>query len=66
LTIEGRFGNPVKLKEWFLVPFHVIDEVVQRIRTGSITEVAYDPKTARLVGERRSMYLVVRQQQVTG
>ena len=50
LTIEDRFGHPVKPREWFLVPLHVIDEAVQRIRDGSITEVAYDPKTARLVG----------------
>ena len=50
LTIEDRFGNPVKPREWFLVPLHVIDEAVQRIRDGSITEVVYDVKTARLVG----------------
>ncbi len=50
LTIEDRFGNPVKPREWFLVPLHIIDEAVQRIRDGSITEVVYDPKTARLVG----------------
>ncbi len=50
LTIEDRFGNPVKPKEWFLVPLHVIDEAVERIRDGSITEVVYDPKTARLAG----------------
>jgi hypothetical protein len=50
LTIEDRFGNPVKPREWFLVPLHVIDEAVQRIRDGSITEVVYDPETARLVG----------------
>ena len=50
LTIEDRFGNPVKPKEWFLLPLHVIDEAVQRIRDGSITDVSYDPKTARLVG----------------
>ena len=50
LTIEDRFGNPVKPREWFLVPLHVIDEAVQRIRDGSITEVVYDPKIARLVG----------------
>uniref|UniRef100_E6QT46 Bacteriophage T5 Orf172 DNA-binding domain-containing protein n=1 Tax=mine drainage metagenome TaxID=410659 RepID=E6QT46_9ZZZZ len=52
LTIEDRFGNPVKPREWFLVPLHVIDEAVQRIRDGSITEVVYDPKTARLTGEQ--------------
>lgn len=50
LTIEDRFGHPVKPREWFLVPLHVIDEAVQRIRDGSITDVIYDPKTARLVG----------------
>jgi hypothetical protein len=51
LTIPDRFGNPVKPREWFLVPLHVIDEAVERIRDGSITEYGYDTKTARL--ERR-------------
>lgn len=46
LTIQDRFGNPVKPKEWFLVPLHVIDEAVQRIRDGSITGVIYDTTTA--------------------
>lgn len=53
LTIEDRFGHPVKPREWFLVPLHVIDEAVQRIRDGSITSVAYDPKTARLADSVR-------------
>ncbi len=52
LTIEDRFGHPVKPREWFLVPLHVIDEAVQLIRNGSITSVVYDPKTARLIGPR--------------
>jgi hypothetical protein len=49
LTIDDRFGNPVKPREWFLVPLQVIDEAVQRIRDGSITDVIYDLKGARLV-----------------
>jgi hypothetical protein len=49
LTIQDRFGHPVHPHEWFLVPLHVIDEAVQRIRDGSITDVVYDPKSARLV-----------------
>jgi len=49
LNIEDRFGHPVKPREWFLVPLQVIDEAVERIRDGSITNVVYDPKTARLV-----------------
>ena len=49
LTIEDRFGNPVKPKEWFLVPLPVIDEAVNRIRDGSITSVIYDRGTAKLI-----------------
>jgi hypothetical protein len=49
LTIEDRFGHPVKPREWFLVPLHVIDEAVRRIQDGSITDVVYDLKTASLV-----------------
>jgi T5orf172 domain len=49
VTIEDRFGNPVKPREWFLVPLHVIDEAVERIRDGSIADMVYDPKTARLI-----------------
>lgn len=48
LTIEDRFGNPVKPREWFLVPLKVIDEAVERIRDGSITDVIYNPTTAQL------------------
>lgn len=49
LTIEDRFGNPVKPREWFLVPLHVIDEAVRRIQDGSITDYVYDPTQAMLV-----------------
>jgi T5orf172 domain len=48
LTIQDRFGNPVKPQEWFLVPLHVINEAVEHIKAGSITELSYDPKTATL------------------
>lgn len=49
LVIDDRFGNPVKPQEWFLVPLHVINEAVERIRDGSIAEMRYDPKTASLL-----------------
>lgn len=51
LTIHDRFGHPVRPREWFLVPLHVIDEAVRAVRDGSITGVVYDRKTARLVGQ---------------
>lgn len=49
LAIKDRFGNPVKPREWFMLPLKVIDEAVARIRDGSITRVMYDPETASLV-----------------
>jgi hypothetical protein len=48
IEIKDRFGNPVKPREWFLVPLSVIDEVVSRIKDGSIAEYQYDPTVARL------------------
>ena len=49
LVIPDRFGNPVKPREWFLVPLTVIDEAVTRIQDGSITGYVYDRTQARLV-----------------
>ncbi|AYQ26718.1 MULTISPECIES: GIY-YIG nuclease family protein [unclassified Polaromonas] len=49
LTIEDRFGQPVKPQEWFLVRLDVIDEAVQRIQDGSITRVHYDVASGQLV-----------------
>lgn len=49
ITIADRFGHPVKPREWFLVPLHIVDEVVERIRDGSITEFHYDTRTAELI-----------------
>ena len=48
LTIDDRFGRPVQPREWYLVPLSVIDEVVEKVREGSITEFEYDPTTASL------------------
>jgi len=49
IEIKDRFGKPVIPREWFLVPLFVVDEVVRRIRDGTITDYLYDPKTAALV-----------------
>lgn len=49
LTIKDRFGQSVKPREWFLVPLHIIDEAVERIRDGSITKMKYDPGKAQLI-----------------
>lgn len=54
LTIMDRFGQPVRPQEWFLVPLAVIDEAVERIRDSSITQVVYDPTSARLIDRDRA------------
>ena len=49
IEITDRFGNPVRPREWFLVPLFVIDEVVRRVKDGSITQFVYEPSSASLV-----------------
>jgi hypothetical protein len=49
IEIKDRFGNPVIPREWFLVPLFVVNEAVDRIKDGTITDYVYDPKAAALV-----------------
>ena len=49
IEIKDRFGNPVMPREWFLVPLNVIDEAVDKIKDGTITNYRYDPQQAKLV-----------------
>ena len=48
LEISDRFGQPVKPREWYLVPLAIIDEVVAKIRDNTITQFAYNPSTVSL------------------
>lgn len=48
LSIPDRFGHIVKPREWFLVPLHVINEAVDRIRDRSIVSYRYDPQAGQL------------------
>jgi hypothetical protein len=52
ISIDDRFGNPVKPREWFLVPLQVIDEAVKRVKDGTIADVVYDPMTAQFVSSQ--------------
>jgi hypothetical protein len=49
IEIKDRFGKPVRVREWFLVPIFVIDELVERIKDGTIGEYYYDVGAARLM-----------------
>ncbi len=48
IEIVDRFGKPVMPKEWFLVPLPAVNEAVERIRDGSITQYVYDTRCAGL------------------
>ena len=48
IEIMDRFGNPVIPQEWFLVPFDVIDQVVEKIKDGSIGGYVYDIESASI------------------
>ncbi|MCY4359470.1 MAG: GIY-YIG nuclease family protein, partial [Cyanobacteria bacterium MAG APA_bin_95] len=48
IEVKDRFGHTVIPREWFLVPLHVIDQAVERIRDGTITGYVYDPQGSRL------------------
>ena len=49
IEIKDRFGNPVIPREWFLVPLFIVDEVVDKIKEGTIGDFAYDIASAKLV-----------------
>ncbi|MEX2515927.1 MAG: GIY-YIG nuclease family protein [Gammaproteobacteria bacterium] len=49
IQITDRFGNPVTPKEWFLVPLFIIDEVVDKIKEGTIGKYIYDIDSGALV-----------------
>ncbi|MFQ3680426.1 MAG: GIY-YIG nuclease family protein, partial [Pseudanabaenaceae cyanobacterium] len=43
-----RFGIPVTPREWFLVPLSVIEEVIEKIKAGTLDQFRYDPVSASL------------------
>jgi hypothetical protein len=52
VEITDRFGHPVTPREWFLIPLYVIDDVVEKIKDGSITDYRYDPSQGALMKVR--------------
>jgi len=49
LSTDDRFGKAVQPREWFLVPLPKIDELVDKISDGSITNFRYDPARADFI-----------------
>ena len=48
VEISDRFGKPVKPREWFMVPIFIIDEVVEKIKDGTIGDYKFDVDTVSL------------------
>ncbi|HPV33210.1 MAG TPA: GIY-YIG nuclease family protein [Methylotenera sp.] len=49
IQISDRFGNPIYPREWFLVPLFIIDEVVEKIKDGSLSNYSYEPNEVKLL-----------------
>lgn len=48
IEIRDRFGKLVKVREWFLVPLFIIDEMVEKIKDGTVSNYYYDPASVEL------------------
>lgn len=53
IQISDRFGNPINPREWFLVPIFIIDEVVDKIKDGSLSKYQYDAYSVKLIEHQR-------------
>lgn len=49
IQINDRFGKPVIPREWFLVPLFIVDQVVEKIKDGSIGDYQYDSQRVELI-----------------
>ena len=49
IQISDRFGNPIYPREWFLVPLFIIDEVVDKIKDGTLSKYQYDANSVKLI-----------------
>ncbi len=49
MKFKDRFGYEVTPREWFLVPFDVIEKAVGKLKEGHLDKHRYDPKSAQIV-----------------
>lgn len=48
VQLQDRFGIPVNPREWFLVPLEAIEDVIEKIKEGTIDQFQYDRSSANL------------------
>lgn len=49
IQIVDRFGQTVTAREWFLVPLFVINELVDKIKIGTVNDCYYDKDLAKII-----------------
>jgi len=49
VELKDRFGESVAPREWFSVPLRAIEEAVEKLIDGTISDFRYDPKKAAIV-----------------
>jgi hypothetical protein len=47
--LKDRFGENVEPREWFLAPYIVIEEAIEKLKDGTIERYRYDPERAQIV-----------------
>lgn len=52
--LKDRFGFQVEPREWFLVPFTVIEDAIQKLMEGTISDFRYEPETAKIINSSES------------
>ena len=48
VSIQDRFGKPITPREWFLVPISVIDDVIEKIKEGTVVNYRYAPELGQI------------------
>jgi hypothetical protein len=49
IEVVDRKGNKKVPKEWYSVPYDVIEDAIQMISSGEIVKFVYDSETEKLV-----------------
>jgi hypothetical protein len=48
IEIADRFGQPVRPREWYLIPLDCIQQAIEYLQAGTLVHKQYDPLTATL------------------
>jgi len=48
IQVQDRFGKTVTAKEWFLAPVFVIDQMIEKLKLGTISDYFYDKDSATI------------------